>query len=79
LYNFSRSTTFILVICSSDIVVATLFRKLRDLSSSLHETIYRDVDFMNNVNITLSNEEITNTKVVDLEKLYNFVVKHFLI
>jgi hypothetical protein len=68
-----------LVICSSDIVVATLFRKLRDLSSSLHETIYRDVDFMNNVNVTLSNEEMNNTKVVDLEKLYNFVVKHFLI
>jgi hypothetical protein len=60
-------------------VVATLFRKLRDLSSSLHETIYRDVDFMNNVNVTLSNEEMNNTKVVDLEKLYNFVVKHFLI
>jgi hypothetical protein len=27
----------------------------------------------------LSNEEIINTKVVDLEKLYNFVVEHFLI
>jgi hypothetical protein len=60
-------------------VVATLFIKLRDISSSLHETIYGDVDFMNNINIALSNEEMTNTKVVDLEKLYNFVVEHFLI
>jgi hypothetical protein len=60
-------------------MVATLFTKLRDLSSSLHETIYRDIDFRNNVNIALLNEEMTNTKVVDLEKLYNFVVEHFLI
>jgi hypothetical protein len=55
-------------------VVVTLFTKLRDLSSSLHKTIYGDVDFMNNVNIALSNEEMTNIKVVDLKKLYNFVV-----
>jgi hypothetical protein len=60
-------------------VVVTLFTKLRDLSSSLHETIYGDVVFMNNVNIALSNEEMTNTKVIDLEKLYNFVVEHLLI
>jgi hypothetical protein len=60
-------------------VVATLFTKLRDLSSCLHETIYGDIDFMNNVNIALSNEEMTNTKVIDFEKLYNFVVEHFLI
>jgi hypothetical protein len=60
-------------------VVATLFTKLRDLFSSLHKTIYGDVNFMNNVNIVLSNEELTNTKVVDLEKLYNFIVEHFLI
>jgi hypothetical protein len=44
-------------------VVATLFTKLKDLSSSLHETIYGDVDFMNNVNIALSNKEMTNTKL----------------
>jgi hypothetical protein len=34
---------------------------------------------MNNVNIALSNEEMINTKVVDLEMLYNFIVEHFLI
>jgi hypothetical protein len=62
-------------------VVAILFTKLRDLSSSLHlhETIYEDVDFMKNINFALSNEEMTNTKVVDLKKLYNFVVEHFFI
>jgi hypothetical protein len=60
-------------------VVATLFIKIRDLSSSLHETAYGDVDFMKNVNIALSNEEMTNIKVVDLEKLYNSIVDHFLI
>jgi hypothetical protein len=37
------------------------------------------MNFMKNVNIALSNEEMTNIKVVDLEKLYNFVVEHFLI
>jgi hypothetical protein len=39
----------------------------------------RDVDFMNNVTIVLSNEEMIKTKVVDLEKLYNFVVENFFI
>jgi hypothetical protein len=34
---------------------------------------------MNNVNIALSNEEITSTKVVNFEKFYNYVVEHFLI
>jgi hypothetical protein len=39
----------------------------------------RDVDFVNNVTIASSNEEMTKTKVVDLEKLYNFVVENFFI
>jgi hypothetical protein len=39
----------------------------------------RDVDFVNNITIALSNEEMTTTKVVDLEKLYNFVVENFFI
>jgi hypothetical protein len=37
----------------------------------------RDVDFMNNITIALSNEEMTKTKVIDLDKLYNFVVEKF--
>jgi hypothetical protein len=32
---------------------------------------------MNKFIFTLSNEEITKIKVVDLEKLYNFIVKIF--
>ena len=37
----------------------------------------RDVDFMNNVIVALSNEEMTKINFVDLEKLYNFVVEKF--
>jgi len=39
----------------------------------------RDVDFVSNVAITLSNKEMIKIKVVDLEKLYNFIVEHFFI
>ena len=39
----------------------------------------RDVDFVSNVAITLSNKEMIKIKVVDLESLYNFVVEYFLI
>ena len=35
--------------------------------------------FMNNVTITLSDEEMTKIKVVDPEKLQNFVVDNFFI
>ena len=36
-------------------------------------------NFFNNVTIILSNEERTKIKVIDLEKLYNFIVEHFFI
>ena len=39
----------------------------------------RDVDFMNNVIVALSNVEMTKINFVDLEKLYNFVVEKFFI
>jgi hypothetical protein len=39
----------------------------------------RDIDFVNNITIALSNEEMTKTKVVDLKKLYNFAVENFFI
>ena len=39
----------------------------------------RDVDFMNNVIVALSNKEMTKVNYVDLEKLYNFVVEKFFI
>ena len=47
-----------------------------------HETNMRDmrdVDFMNNVIVALSTEEMTKINFVDLEKLYNFVVEKFFI
>ena len=39
----------------------------------------RDVDFMNNVIVALSNKEMTKINFIDLEKLYNFVVEKFFI
>ena len=39
----------------------------------------RDVDFVSKVAITLSNKEMIKIKIVDLEKLYNFIVEHFFI
>ena len=67
--NFSRSTKFILVICSSDIVVVTLFTNHIYHLFYFHETNMRDVYFMNNVIVALSNEEMTKINFVDLEKL----------
>ena len=37
----------------------------------------RDIDFWTMFTITLSNEEITKIKVVDLDELYNFGIHHF--
>ena len=39
----------------------------------------RDVKFLNKFVLALSNKEMIKINVVDLEKLYNFVVKNFLI
>ena len=39
----------------------------------------RDVKFLNNFVLALSNKEMIKINVVDHEKLYNFVVKNFLI
>ena len=39
----------------------------------------RDVDFMNNVIVALSNEEMTKINFVNLKKLYNFIVEKFFI
>ena len=39
----------------------------------------RSLSFVNNVTITMSDEQMIKIKVVDLEKLYNFIVEHFLI
>jgi hypothetical protein len=39
----------------------------------------KDIDFVNNVIINLSNEETTNIKFVAHKKLWNFVVENFFI
>ena len=57
LFNSWISTTFILVISSFDKFLAH---------------IVRCVTFVNNVIITLSYEKMINTKVVDLDELFNF-------
>jgi len=60
-------------------VVLTLFTNLIYVSSSFMKLYGRDVDFVSNVAITLSNKEMIKIKVVDLEKLYNFIAEHFFI
>ena len=62
LYNSLRSTTFIFIIYSSEKVIVTLFIKF----------IY-----LYNVVTTLSDEQMTKIKVVDLDEFYNFVVDDF--
>ena len=37
----------------------------------------RDVNFVNNVIITLSDEKMTKIKIVDLDEFYNFYVHDF--
>jgi hypothetical protein len=37
----------------------------------------RDTDFVNKITATFSNEETTQIKVVNLEKLSNFVIDFF--
>ena len=41
--------------------------------------LQRDVKFVNKIVLALSNKEIIKINVIDLEKLYNFVVKNVLI
>jgi hypothetical protein len=41
------------------------------------ELYERYVNFMSNVTITLSDEEIIKIKVVDLDEFYNFYVYNF--
>ena len=39
----------------------------------------REIKFVNNITITLSDEQMTKIKVVDLDQFYNFVVDDFFI
>jgi hypothetical protein len=67
LNNYKISTSFILDICSSDVVVITVFANLYIFST--------DIDFVNNITITLSNKEMTHNK--NSTSLRNFIVKSF--
>ena len=78
MYNFSRSTTFILIISLFDKVMATLLTKSTSLPYSFMKLEETYIRFVNNVSTTMSNEQIVKIKVVDLQKLGNFVVEHFL-
>jgi len=59
-------------------VVLTFFTNLIYLYCSFIN-YKRDVKFMNKFIFTLSNEEMTKINVVDLEKLYKFVIENFFI
>jgi len=58
--------------------ILTFFIKFIYLSCSFIN-YKRDEKFMNKFIFTLSNKEMTKIKVVDLEKLYKFVVESFFI
>ena len=47
------------------------------MSHIVFKTPERCVTFVNNVINTLSYEEMTNTKVVDIDELFNFGIYHF--
>ena len=68
LYNSLRCTMFVLVFSSYDKVKINLFTNHIYLSS-IFMKLMRDVYFMNNVIVALSNEEMTKINFVDLEKL----------
>ena len=82
LYNFSRSTSFILATSSFDKEIVTFFIKSSSLSYvsySFMKLECRYIKFVNNVTNTMSDEQMTKLNFVDLEKLWNFVVGSILI
>ena len=66
LYNFSKSTTFILIISLFDKVMATLLTKSTSLPYSFMKLEETYIRFVNNVSTTMSNEQFVKIKVVDL-------------
>ena len=72
LYNFSRSTSFILSISSFDKVKVTFFRKSTSLSYvsySFMKLEEREIIFVNNITNTMWDEQMTKINFIDLEKL----------
>ena len=76
LYNSSRSTTFILIISSSDKVIVNIIHKSTCFSySSWNYESY--VNLWTMFTNTLSHEEVTKIKVVDSDEFNNFYVHDF--
>jgi hypothetical protein len=57
-------------------VVLTLFTNLIHLTCSFIN-YKRDISFVNKITFDLSYEEMTKTKIMHLDELYNFVVDFF--
>ena len=76
LYNSSRSKTFILVISSSDKVIANIVHKSTCLLYSLWNYEWY-VDLWTMFTNTLLNEEMIKIKVVDSDEFNNFYVHDF--
>jgi hypothetical protein len=69
-----------LVICSSNMMVLTLFTNFIHISFSfINNKQERYVSFVNKFIFTLSYEEMTKRKNEHIYELYNFVVKSFFI
>ena len=76
IYNSSRSTTFILVISSSDKVIVNIVHKSTCLSySSWNYESYMNLWTM--FTNTLAHKEVTKIKVVDSDEFNNFYVHDF--
>ena len=76
MYNSSWSTTFILVVSSSDKVIVNIFHKSTCLSySSWNYEWY--VNLWTMFTNTLSNKEVTKIKVVDSDEFNNFYIHDF--
>ena len=76
MYNSSRSTSFILVISSSDKAIVNIVHKSTCLLySSWNYEWY--VNLWTMFTNTLSDEEMTKIKVVDIDGLYNFILMTF--
>ena len=76
LYNSSRSTTFILIISSSDKVIVNIVHKSTcfSYSSGNYESYVNLWTMFTN---TLSYEEVTKIKIVDSDEFTNFYVHDF--
>lgn len=78
-YNFSRCPNFTMVVFYFDKVIIMLCTNRIRLSYNFIKFEMRCIRFVQNVTTAISDEEITNTKVVALHKLHNLVISNFLV